>query len=110
MRSICYPTIFLKRLNKNGSNVKNNNRFLERTDKNGNKTEQPKSKPHSLHFGHIGALRRLSRNGDPVVLISAMNRLRDFSRRLGCDSFDAVRRQLEGANAFSDDDGKILRF
>ena len=59
---------------------------------------------------YIGALRRLSRNGDPVVLISAMNRLRDFSRRLGCDSFDAVRRQLEGANAFSDDDGKILRF
>jgi Fic family protein len=59
---------------------------------------------------YIGALRRLSRNGDPDVLISAMNRLRDFSRRLACGSFEVAKRQLEGASAFSDDDGKILRF
>ena len=41
---------------------------------------------------------------------AAMNRLRDFSRRLACDSFDVVRNQLEKSNAFSDDDGVILRF
>ena len=59
---------------------------------------------------YIGALRRLSRNRDPGVLLAAMNRLRDFSRRLACDSFEAARRQLEAANAFSDDEGEILRF
>ncbi len=59
---------------------------------------------------YIGALRRLSRNGDPDVLLAALNRLRDFSRRLACDSFEAARRQLEAANAFSDDEGEILRF
>ena len=66
--------------------------------------------PTVFRQDYIGALRRLSRNGDPDVLVAAMSRLRDFSRRLACDSFDAARRQLEESNAFSDDDGKILRF
>ena len=66
--------------------------------------------PTVFRQDYIGALRRLSRNGDPDVLIAAMNRLRDFSRRLSCDSFDTARRQLEASSAFSDDDGDILRF
>ena len=66
--------------------------------------------PTVFRQDYIGALRRLSRNGDPDVLIAAMNRLRDFSHRLSCDSFDTARRQLEASSAFSDDDGDILRF
>ena len=66
--------------------------------------------PTVFRQDYIGALRRLSRNGDPDVLIAAMNRLLDFSRRLSCDSFDTARRQLEASSAFSDDDGDILRF
>ena len=66
--------------------------------------------PTVFRQDYIGALRRLSRNGDADILVAAMNRLRDFSRRLACDSFDAVRNQLEKSNAFSDDDGDILRF
>ena len=59
---------------------------------------------------YIGALRRLSRTGDPSVLVKAMTRLRDFSRRLVGDDVSAMRRQLEEANAFKDDDNFILRF
>ena len=59
---------------------------------------------------YIGALRRLSRNGDPSVLIAAMTRLRDFSRRLSGEDFPTMRRQLEDANAFRDDENFILRF
>jgi Fic family protein len=66
--------------------------------------------PTVFRQDYIGALRRLSRNGDSNVLLVAMNRLRDFSRRLVCDSFDSTRRQLEESNAFSDDNSTILRF
>lgn len=66
--------------------------------------------PTVFRQDYIGALRRLSRNEDPAVLVAAMNRLRDFSCRLACDSFDVARRQLEESNAFSDDEGVILRF
>lgn len=59
---------------------------------------------------YIGALRRLSRNGDPDVLIAAMTRLRDFSRRLSGADFEAMKLRLEASNAFDDDDASILRF
>ncbi len=59
---------------------------------------------------YIGALRRLSRNGDPSVLVKAMTRLRDFSRRLIGDDISAMRRQLEESNAFKDDDNFTLQF
>ena len=59
---------------------------------------------------YIGALRRLSRTGDPSVLVKAMTRLRDFSRRLIGDDISAMRRQLEEANAFKDDDNFTLQF
>ena len=59
---------------------------------------------------YIGALRRLSRNGDPDVLVAAMSRIREFSRRLSGDDYEIMRRQLETANAFKDDESSILRF
>ena len=57
-----------------------------------------------------GALRRLSRRGDPDALVAATARLWDFGRLLDGSAFETMRRRLEAANAFSDDDGAILRF
>ena len=59
---------------------------------------------------YIGALRRLSRDGDPDVLVSAMKRLWDFSRGLPSGDFETLKGCLEASNAFSDDEGEILRF
>lgn len=59
---------------------------------------------------YIGALRRMSRIGDPEALVAAMTRLRDFCRLLAGDDFEAMRRQLDAANAFKDDEASILRF
>ena len=66
--------------------------------------------PTVFRSDYIGALRRLSRNAEPGVLVDAMSRLWEFSRRLSGDDFEAMRRQLEAANAFSDDDSDMLRF
>ena len=59
---------------------------------------------------YIGALRRLSRNGDPDVLVTAMSRLWDFGRWLSCGDFETLKERLERSGAFSDDEGCILRF
>ena len=59
---------------------------------------------------YIGALRRMSRDGDPDVLIAAMSRLWDFSQWLSCGDFEVMKERLEKSNAFSDDAGVILRF
>ena len=65
----------------------------------------------TVHLGnYIGALRRLSRNGDPDVLIAAMTRIREFSVRLSGEDFEAMKLRLEASNAFSDDESTILRF
>ena len=57
-----------------------------------------------------GAVRRLSRKGDPDALVAAMARLWDSGRLLNGSDFESMRRRLEAANAFSDDDDAILRF
>lgn len=59
---------------------------------------------------YIGALRRLSRDGDPDVLVAALMRLWDFSRWLSTGDFETLKGRLESSNAFSDDEGSILRF
>ena len=59
---------------------------------------------------YIGALRRLSRSGDPEALVAAMSRLWNFGRWLSCGDFDALRERLDRSGAFSDDEGRILRF
>ena len=59
---------------------------------------------------YIGALRRLSRDRDPDVLVSAMSRLWDYSRWLSSGDFETLKNRLEASNAFSDDEGRILRF
>lgn len=59
---------------------------------------------------YIGALRSLSRNRNADVLVAAMARLWDFSRWLSTGDFEFIRQRLEACNAFSDDDGVVLRF
>ena len=59
---------------------------------------------------YIGALRRLSRSGDPDVLIAALSRLWDYGRWLSTGDFETLKGRLESSNAFSDDEGTILRF
>ena len=59
---------------------------------------------------YIGALRRLSRDGDPEVLVTAMLRLWEFSRWLSFGGFETLKSRLEASNAFSADEGKILRW
>ena len=59
---------------------------------------------------YIGALRRLSRDRDPKVLIAAMSRLWDYGNWLGNGDFNILKSRLEASNAFCDDEGTILRF
>ena len=66
--------------------------------------------PTVFRTDYIGSLRRLTRNGDPAVLIEAMRRLQEFSARLAAEDFDRLRSTLEQSNAFCDDDSQILRF
>ena len=66
--------------------------------------------PTVFRTDYIGALRKLTRNGDPAVLIDAMKRLQAFSARLSADDFDRLKLTLEQSNAFCDDDSLILRF
>ena len=66
--------------------------------------------PTVVRPDYIGALRRLSRNADPEVLVDAMSRLWEFGRWLSCGDFETMKNRLEQCGAFSDDDGAILRF
>ncbi len=59
---------------------------------------------------YIGALRRLSRDGEAEVLISAMSRLWEFGSWLSCGDFETMKNRLEQCGAFADDEGTILRF
>ena len=65
--------------------------------------------PTVFRTDYIGSLRRLTRNGDPAVLIEAMRRLQEFGARLAAEDFDRLKSTLEQANAFCDD-SQILRF
>ena len=49
-------------------------------------------------------------SSSPGPLVAAMARLWDFGRLLVGSSFESLRRRLEAANAFQNDDSAILRF
>ena len=66
--------------------------------------------PTVFREDYLNALRRLTRRGDPSVIIRAMSRVRRFSANIIGDDFDATRLYLERCNAFKDGDGYILRF
>ena len=66
--------------------------------------------PTVFRTDYLQALRKLTRQNDPSVLVRAMDRVRRFSATLQTDDFDTMKLQLERANAFSDSDEDILRF
>lgn len=66
--------------------------------------------PTVFREDYLNALRRLTRRGDPNVLIRAISRVRQFSANITGDDFETTREYLEQCNAFKDGDGYILRF
>lgn len=66
--------------------------------------------PTVFRDDYLNALRRLTRRGDPSVLIRALSRVRQFSANITGDDFDATRHYLEVCNAFKDSEEYILRF
>ena len=66
--------------------------------------------PTVFREDYLNALRRLTRRGDPSVLIRAISRVRQFSANITGDDFETTREYLEKCNAFKDGDGYILRF
>lgn len=66
--------------------------------------------PTVFREDYLNALRRLTRKGDPSVVIRALSRVRQFSANVTGDNFEVTRKYLESCNAFKDGDGYILRF
>ena len=66
--------------------------------------------PTVFRTDYLDALRKLTRQSDPSVLIRAMSRIRLFSSQLRAEDFDTMQLQLERSNAFSDSEEDILRF
>lgn len=66
--------------------------------------------PTVFREDYLNALRRLTRRGDPSVLIRAISRVREFSANIIGDDFEKSREYLEKCNAFKDGDGYILKF
>lgn len=66
--------------------------------------------PTVFREDYLLALRRLTRQGDPTVIIRAMSRVRRFSANIVGDDFETTEQYLETCNAFKDEEGYILRF
>jgi len=66
--------------------------------------------PTVFREDYLNALRRLTRRGDPSVIIRAISRVRQFSANITSDDFEATRKYLEQCNAFKESEGYILRF
>ena len=66
--------------------------------------------PTVFRNDYLNALRRLTRKGDPSVIIRAISRVHQFSANITGDDFEATKDYLEKCFAFKDGDGYILRF
>jgi hypothetical protein len=66
--------------------------------------------PTVFREDYLNALRRLTRKGDPSVIIRALSRARMFSSNITGDNFEETKQYLEKCNAFKDSEGYILRF
>lgn len=66
--------------------------------------------PTGFRSDYLGALRRLSRQDDPTVLVRTLDRAQAFSAEIEwAQARDAVERQLERSNAFHEEEGSPLR-
>lgn len=66
--------------------------------------------PTVFRNDYLSALRRLSRKGDPSVLIKSMQRLQRFCATLVNDDIEQLLATLRAANAFEDPEEHILKF
>ena len=66
--------------------------------------------PTVFREDYLNALRRLTRKGDPSVIVRAISRVRQFSANITGEDFEATKEYLEKCYAFKDGDGYILRF
>lgn len=58
---------------------------------------------------YLGALRRLSRNQDPVTYLRMLSRAQEFTSRLDFGDFDGLMDTLHRTNAFDDTGARILK-
>ena len=58
---------------------------------------------------YLGALRRLTRNGDPTVYVKMLQRAQTFSSQLDASDIVNLEMQLVRANAFKESDEAVLR-
>jgi len=65
--------------------------------------------PTVYRYDYVGALRRLTRQGDPSVYIRMMQRAQEFSATIFGDDMDVMEKQLESSNAFKEDDKAKLK-
>jgi len=65
--------------------------------------------PTSFRIDYLGALRRLTRNDDPQVLIRALDRAQDFTARIDFSDFDGAQATLEKCGAFEEGETARLR-
>ena len=66
--------------------------------------------PTVYRIDYIDALKRLTQNGEPAIIIRAMERVRLFSSGLDGSDYDTLKAYLEQCNAFRDEQEYILRF
>jgi hypothetical protein len=65
--------------------------------------------PTAFRTDYLGALRRLSRNDDPTVLIRALDFVHEFTARIDFSDFEQARHTLEVHGAFRSDEEARVR-
>jgi hypothetical protein len=65
--------------------------------------------PTPYRTDYLGALRRLTRDNDPSILVKAMRFAHDWTSRIDWSSDESARADLAGSHAFDDDDDALLR-
>jgi len=65
--------------------------------------------PNVFRIDYLGALRKLTRKGEPEVYIRMLLRARQFSATLKGEDTDVMQQVLTESNAFSESEGDILK-
>jgi len=65
--------------------------------------------PNVFRIDYLGALRKLTRQGEPDVYIRMLQRARQFSATLKGKDIDVMQQLLTESNAFSESEGDILK-
>jgi len=65
--------------------------------------------PNVFRIDYLGALRKLTKKGEPDVYIRMLQRARQFSATLKGEDMDIIQQVLTESNAFSESEGDILK-